>query len=135
MFNTTATTETVTGLTTGSAYTFTVSAINSDGTGLPSGASNSITIGTPRRPDRRLWDPGPQHVLGDLLDGSGRQRRISGDRLHRHLESGRAHVYQHRDHQLSGERPDQQPALHLYGHCNQQCGDRAVLGGVRHRTP
>jgi hypothetical protein len=46
----TATTETVTGLTTGGVYTFTVSAINTNGTGLPSAMSNSITVGTPGAP-------------------------------------------------------------------------------------
>jgi hypothetical protein len=41
-FNSTATTETVTGLTKGSNYTFTVAAINGNGTGIPSGQSNSV---------------------------------------------------------------------------------------------
>ena len=45
-FNSTATTETATGLTNGTAYTFTVAAINSVGTGAQSGQSNSVTPAT-----------------------------------------------------------------------------------------
>ena len=45
-FNSTATTETVTGLTNGTAYTFKVAAINSVGTGAQSAASNSVTPAT-----------------------------------------------------------------------------------------
>ncbi len=53
-FNSTATTETVTGLTNGTAYTFKVAAINSVGTGAQSAASNSVTPATAAgRPDHR----------------------------------------------------------------------------------
>jgi titin len=45
-FVSTATTETVTGLTNGTAYTFTVAAINGVGTGSQSSASNSVTPAT-----------------------------------------------------------------------------------------
>ncbi len=45
-FNSTATTETMTGLTNGTSYTFTVAAINSVGTGAQSAASSSVTPAT-----------------------------------------------------------------------------------------
>jgi fibronectin type 3 domain-containing protein len=43
IFNSTATSETVTGLTNGNSYTFTVAAINAIGTGSDSAASNAVT--------------------------------------------------------------------------------------------
>ena len=42
-FNSTATTETITGLTIGTTYTFTVAAVNAVGTGADSAASNAVT--------------------------------------------------------------------------------------------
>jgi hypothetical protein len=48
-FNTTATTETITGLRPGRRDTFTISATNSKGVGLSSLATDPITIGTPRQ--------------------------------------------------------------------------------------
>ncbi len=44
VFGSTATTETLTGLSPGNAYTFTVAAINASGTGAPSAASNAVTV-------------------------------------------------------------------------------------------
>ena len=43
-FNSTTTTETVTGLTPGTTYSFTVAAVNAAGTGAPSGHSNLVTV-------------------------------------------------------------------------------------------
>ncbi len=43
-FNSTATTQTVTGLTAGSSYTFTVAAINAAGTGPASATTNAVTV-------------------------------------------------------------------------------------------
>jgi VCBS repeat-containing protein len=49
-FNSTMTTETVTGLTNGTAYTFKVAAINGVGTGPQSAASAPVTVGAPTAP-------------------------------------------------------------------------------------
>src|SRR5204862_8282681 len=46
VFNSTATTQKVTGLTNGLAYTFKVAATNAVGTGAQSGASNAVTPAT-----------------------------------------------------------------------------------------
>ena len=57
-FNSTAVTQTVTGLTNGTTYTFTVAAINGVGTGPQSAATSAITAGRPAGPDRGRRRPG-----------------------------------------------------------------------------
>ncbi len=58
-FNTSATTETLTGLANGTIYTFTVSPINSSGTGLPSYPSNAVIPSTvPSAPTNVTASPG-----------------------------------------------------------------------------
>ena len=75
-FNITATTETVTGLTNGSAYTFTVAAINGVGTGGFSTGSNSVTPATVR--GRQPSGRRPQRTSSHgHLDGAGHRRRRS----------------------------------------------------------
>ena len=49
-FNSTATTQTITGLTNGGSYTFKIAGVNALGTGPPSRFTASITIGTPSAP-------------------------------------------------------------------------------------
>ena len=71
-FNSTATTQTVTGLTNGTTYTFKVAAINAVGTGPPSAASNAVT---PRPP------PGAP-TIGTATAGQRRGHRVAGPRPH-----------------------------------------------------
>ncbi len=60
-------TDDVTGLTNGTAYTFTVAATNSAGTGTASAASNAVTPATrPRRPHRRGGDRRRRERLAHL---------------------------------------------------------------------
>ncbi|MGA2837772.1 MAG: fibronectin type III domain-containing protein [Acidimicrobiales bacterium] len=69
-FNSTATTETVTGLTVNTAYTFEVAAINANGTGTYSGKSNSVTItGTPGAPTNVVASPGNHTATVTWVDG------------------------------------------------------------------
>jgi titin len=56
-FPSTPTAETITGLTNGSTYTFTVTAVNSQGYGFPSLATDPITVGTPGPPESPLASP------------------------------------------------------------------------------
>lgn len=59
VFNSPATTETVTGLVNAKAYTFKVAATNSAGTGPQSAASTSVAVGTPRPPTGVIARPMP----------------------------------------------------------------------------
>src|SRR5207248_7066445 len=49
-FASTATTQTVTGLSNGTTYTFKIAATNANGTGLQSVATNLVTVGAPPAP-------------------------------------------------------------------------------------
>ena len=91
-----ATTCTVSGLTAGTSYTFTVTATNSDGSGAASAASTSIvsgvagapTIGRPPTHGRRL------RLAPDRGRGpTGQQRRLGHHRLHGHVEPGRQDLH------------------------------------------
>src|SRR5207248_2305431 len=56
-FNSTATAQTVSSLTNGQSYTFTIAAINAKGVGLPSAATTAITIGAPTAPSSPVASP------------------------------------------------------------------------------
>jgi hypothetical protein len=58
----TATTQTVTGLTNAKAYTFRVAARNSRGTGVQSAASNAATVGAPGTPTAVVATSGPKRA-------------------------------------------------------------------------
>ena len=90
-----ATTCTVTsGLTAGTAYTFTVIATNAAGNSANSAGSNSVTPATVAvRTDRRDRDVERQRQLGGLLDGPGHHRRLGHHRLHRDRRPA-AHLHQ-----------------------------------------
>ena len=138
-FASTATTQTVTGLTNGTAYTFKVAAINGVGTGAQSGASNSVTpatipgaptIGTATRGNASVvvnWTAPASnggsaitgYVVTPYIGGSGPGRpdlRVDG-------------------HHPDGDRADQRHRLHLQGGRHQQRRDRPPVAASASVTP
>ena len=125
-FNTTATTETATGLTNGTAYTFTVAAINGVGTGTASAASPTrlppaTTPGAPTGVSGTKVSNGQDQCQ---LDGSGLQRWVGHHRLHGHPLQGRRgpggdHIPLH-GHHRDGDRLDHRDRLHLQGGRHQR---------------
>ncbi len=136
-FNTTATTDTVTGLTNGTAYTFKVAAINGVGTGTQSAASNAVTPATTANaPTIGTATAGDRLGLGQL-DGTDQQRRVGRDRLRGHpLHGGHGPGHpdlQHDGHHRHGDRTGQQHRLHLRRGRHQRRRHRDRLGPVQLR--
>ncbi len=77
-FNSAATTETVTGLTNGTSYRFTVSAVNAYTTGPQSTASAATLIGLPSAPTNIVGTPGNGSVSVAWTAPSGNGSNISG---------------------------------------------------------
>ena len=134
----TATAKSVTGLTTGTTYTFTVQALNANGAGLASAQSNPVTPGRPGRAvqaDQRDGAAGRRVGAGGL-DGARQRRRQPAHGLHRHAvhrrggadgRAGRPVRDEHDD-----RRPRQRRGLHVPGRGAQRRRvERAVdrLGG------
>ncbi len=130
--NGTTTTCTVTGLTNGTPYTFTVTATNSAGTSSASAASAAATPATdPGRPDQRDGNVQRQHPVGGVLDRTGQQRRSGHLRLHGDLERRPVlHHAQRDDHDVHRHRPDQRDAVHLHRDGHQLGRNQRGLGGV-----
>ena len=74
-FNSTATTQTITGLTNGTTYMFKVAAKNANGTGPPSVSSATGDGGGAARADRGRGAAG-ERVGGGVVDGAGEQRVV-----------------------------------------------------------
>jgi phospholipase C len=79
VFNSTATSETVTGLTNGGSYTFEIAGVNAIGTGPRSHPTASITIGTPQAPSAVTATTGnAQATVGWTTPTSDNGSQITG---------------------------------------------------------
>ena len=130
-----ATQVTITGLTNGTTYTFTVTAKNTNGSSAPSTPSNAVT---PEQlaaggADRRQRAAGLQRG-GRGLDRAGEHRWKRHHLLHRHpvrgdhgRDSGDGDRAQHVD---DCGRPDRRHRLHLQGDRDQRQRHRSGLSGL-----
>ena len=110
---------TVSGLTDGDAYTFTVTATNASGTSLASSASSAVTpLGVPGAPTGVSGTSQRQRPVGRELDGPG-----GHERLGHHLLQGDGHRHHH-----AGQR---RPDLHVH-HPDPAAGhDHLLVHGHR----
>ena len=100
VFNSAATTETVTGLTNGTTFTFKVAARTIFTSGLASKASVPIVVGRARRADR--GDGDRRRRPGDgALDGAGHEQR----RRHHRLRRDAVHRWRRRSRRGRSSRP------------------------------
>ncbi len=133
---------TVTGLTNGDTYSFTVTATNVSGTGPASNAVTATPATVPSAPTERHGGrraPGGQRCGRGQLERTSQQRRGGSHQVHGHVVDGLEDLHDN-GHAASGtgddvhrDRPDQRHQLHLHGDGHQrrrnQCGVRRRPGG------
>ena len=120
---TTSTTScTVTGLTNGTSYTFTVTATNGSGTGPASSASAAAIPATvPSAPTGVTGTSNANSQSVVHLDGFDHQRRVGDHQLHGHLERRpELHHAQRDHHDLHGHRAHQRHPLHVHRGSHQR---------------
>ena len=143
VFNSTLTTQTVTGLANGTTYTFTVSAINAAGTSSESAPSNAVTtFDVPGAPTIGVATGGNAEATGVVVGawvrwwdaGDG----VRGDAVHRCGGADAGGVQLDVD-DADGDGADERDDVHVHGVGDQHRGDgrgvRSVERGHPHDRP
>ena len=125
------TTATVSGLTVGGTYTFTVKAVNAPGTGPASAPSNTVVVPTkPGRAHRGGRHLIRQRSVGCVLECSQFTGGLPDHHVYRDVHTQQQDLHDHEQHHLYGEWPYQRHQLHLHRHRYQRHWHRTGFGSL-----
>ncbi len=126
-FNSTATTQTVTGLTNGTTYTFTVAAKNGNGTGPQSVASGAVTVGAPVAPTNVTAVPGNGSAVVSWTAPANNGSAITGYVVTPYVGSVAqpARTFNSTATIADGHRADERDDVHVHGGSQERATGRA----------
>ena len=130
------TSKAVTGLTTGTTYTFTVRAVNPNGQGPESARGHATRSRRARGPHERGGRGRLERGTRDV-DRGGQRRRQRHHAPNRHALRGRGRAGLDAGGRVGHERHDRRPRqrhhLHVQGHCHERRGHERGVGGLELR--